>query len=100
MELKLVNFVILFVRKISECYDFFAVKQGSQMQGQKSHNFYEKLPSRPYFDCFWQKYCPPGWQHPNSVWRTRFSEQSFYFTSIYMLTGDQKSEGNLHNATF
>jgi hypothetical protein len=29
---------------------------------------------------------------PNSVWRTRISEQNFYFTSIYMLNGDQKSE--------
>jgi hypothetical protein len=32
------------------------------------------------------------------AWRTRISEQNFYFTSIYMLTGDRKHEENLHNA--
>ena len=31
------------------------------------------------------------------IWRTRIFEQNFCFTSIYMLTGDQKSKRNLHN---
>jgi hypothetical protein len=77
-----------------------ACKPGLQLQGEKSCNFYEKPRSRPYLT-FLAKILPSGLAAPLiRVWGTRFSEQNFYFTPIYVLNGDQKSEGNLHNVTF
>jgi hypothetical protein len=78
-------------------YPDYSLKQGSQLQGQKSHNFI----ITPFYSLFWPllaKILPSG--APKTlirVWRIRIFEQSFCFRSIYMLTGDRKNEGNLHN---
>jgi hypothetical protein len=76
------------------------IKQGSQLQGEKSCNFYEKPRSKPGIAFFVKNTALWAPRTPNSGMENRISEQNFYLTLIYMLIIDRKNEENLHSAVF
>jgi hypothetical protein len=77
---------------------FNSFKTGSSAAGTKKVTIFMRNSVLGLYLTFFGKKLPFGpLDSLIRVWRTRISEQNFCFTSIYMLTRGQKSEGNLHN---